>query len=54
MQLKEDEIMVVLDSNSAITDLVLAQLGYYTQEEFLNLAYKASNSADYNESLYKR
>lgn len=50
---KEDEIMVVLDSNSAITDLVLAQLGYYTQEEFLNLAYKASNSADYNESLYK-
>ncbi len=38
---KKDEIMIVIDKNSQLTDLTLAQLGYYSEEEFLNMAYKA-------------
>ena len=33
----KNEIMIVLDSRSRLTDLLLARLGYYTQEEFLNI-----------------
>ena len=36
---KKDEIMVVVNKNSALTDLTLAQLGYYSQEEFMNSVY---------------
>lgn len=47
---EENEVMVVLDSKSSVTDLVLAQLGYYTQEEFIYLSDKTS---DKENSLYK-
>lgn len=36
---KKDEIMVVVNKNSALTDLTLAQLGYYSQDEFMNIAF---------------
>ncbi len=36
---KEDEIMIVLDSNEALTDFMLTLLGYYSQEDFLNVVY---------------
>ena len=45
--------MIVLDENSMLSDLLLAQLGFYTQEEFLNLVYKASDSPNYDPTLEK-
>ncbi len=36
-----NELMIVLNKDRALTDLTLAQIGYYTQEEFLNIAYRA-------------
>ena len=50
---KEDEVMLVLDSDKTLTDILLAELGYYTQDEFINIAYKATNDANYNSSLDK-
>ena len=35
---QENELLLVLNKDQSITDLTLAQLGYYTQEEFLSLA----------------
>ena len=43
-----NEIMIVLTNDQELNDLILAQLGYYTQEEFLNLVYRSVN----NEELY--
>ena len=37
-----DEIMIVLNGNSEISDMLLARLGYYTEEQFYNLVYKVS------------
>lgn len=54
MAKEKNEIMIVIDKNSQITDLTLAQLGYYSEEGFLNLAFKAFESvtdAEYDESL---
>lgn len=48
-----DEIMIVVDSHDSLTDLLLAQFGYFSQNEFLNIAYKAVGDEDYNESLWK-
>ena len=36
-----NELMLVVDGKTTLTDLVLAQMGYYPQEEFLNIAKKA-------------
>ena len=41
--------MVVINKNYQLTDLVLGQLGYYTQEEFLNLVYEGTNDDRFNE-----
>ncbi len=46
---KQSLIMVV--DNSMITDLVLGQYGYLTQEEFLNYAYAAVDNDCYDSSL---
>lgn len=45
-----DEIMVVVNQDYALTDLSLAQFGYLSQEQFLNLAYKAVKDLPSNES----
>ena len=37
------DVLIVLDGQSQLTDLMLAQLGYYTQEEFLTLVQKGLN-----------
>lgn len=48
-----DEIMIVVDENTSLTDLLLAQYGYYSQDEFLNLVYKVGNENKYDSALYK-
>ena len=49
-----NEIMLVLDSNDELSDILLARLGYFTQEEVLEIVNKALNENDeYNEALYK-
>lgn len=50
---KSDEVMIVLNKNAELTDILLAQLGYYTQDEFFNLIYKSTEDSKYNENLYK-
>ena len=37
------EVMLVLDNNGMVSDLMLAQLGYYSQEEFFDIIYNAIN-----------
>ena len=48
---EKDEIMIVLNDDDTLTDLLLAQLGYYTQEEFFNILYKSVGSSLYNPAL---
>lgn len=48
-----DELMIVVSRDSSLTDLTLAQFGYFTQDEFLNIAYKAVNDEHYDEALWK-
>ena len=48
-----DEIMIVLSDDQELNDILLAQLGYYTQEEFLNLVYRAVEDDKYNSDLDK-
>ncbi len=49
-----DEIMLVLDSDDELSDILLARLGYFTQEEVLEIVNKSLSETDeYNESLYK-
>ncbi len=43
---EKDEVMLVLNKDQALTDLMLAQLGYYTQEEFMDLIYKVDEIED--------
>ena len=41
-----NEIMIVLDSNDAITDFLLTLLGYYSQKDFLNVVYHFNTDDD--------
>lgn len=50
---KANEIMLVVDKNETITDLLLGKLGYYTQNEFFNICYKATKDERYDPSLDK-
>ena len=34
---EKDEVMLVLDANDRLSDVLLARLGYYTEEEFFNI-----------------
>jgi|AGTN01.1.fsa_nt_gi ABC-type antimicrobial peptide transport system, ATPase component len=49
----ENELMLVLSDDSAVADLLLAQLGYFSQDEFINLIYRAAQNPGYNDALYK-
>lgn len=49
-----NEIMLVLNSDDELSDLLLARFGYYTQEEFLEIVYKATNeNGTYNKDVYR-
>lgn len=41
----KNEIVLVVDQKQALTDLLLAEFGYYTQDEFLDLAYSTDNDS---------
>lgn len=47
------EIMIVIDPDSMLTDVLLAQLGYYSQEEFLNIVYEATDNDLYDPALLR-
>lgn len=40
---EKNEIMLVIDKDSTVVDLSMARLGYYTQEEFMDLAINYNN-----------
>ena len=42
----ENEIMLVVESDTTLTDLVFAQLGYYHEDEVMNIAKKAIKKYD--------
>lgn len=49
---KYNDVILVLDSKSSATDLLLTQMGYYTQNEFFELIYKAlAENGDKNVTL---
>ena len=45
----KNEVMIVVTADQVLNDLLLAQVGYYTQEEFINIAH----STDVDSLLYK-
>ncbi len=47
----KNEIMIVVNNDWALTDILLAQLGYYSQDEFINIALKATNDEKYNPNI---
>ena len=62
---EKDEVMLVINKEEQISDLLLARLGYYTQEEFMNIVYKADEDLqiekgeiteykNFNPDLYKQ
>ena len=50
---EENEVMVVINKDSQLTDITLGQLGYYTQTEFLNIVYKATEDPGYSKDNEK-
>ena len=51
---KKEDVVIVLGDNDTLTDLMLAQLGYYTEDQFYNMIYKAGPQemrGAYKESL---
>lgn len=48
-----NEIMIVVNSDYELSDLLLAQLGYYSQDEFINMIYKTVGDDHYDASLDK-
>ena len=49
----KNEVMIVVSKDTALNDLLLAQLGYYAQDEFLNLVYRASEDERFDPALVK-
>lgn len=45
----KNDVLIVLSKDSELTDLVLAQLGYYSQEEFYQLVYHSLYPSQYSE-----
>ena len=46
-----DEIVLVVDDKTTLTDLIYAQMGYYPEDEFLNIAKKAVKSKEAQKEL---
>lgn len=50
---KENELLLVLNKDQSVTDLTLAQLGYYTQDEFIALAVNLNDPNNKKDLLTK-
>lgn len=51
---EKNEIMIVLSDDNSLTDLLLAQFGYYSQDEFFNIVYHATEDEEnYSQELWK-
>lgn len=50
---KANEIMIVVNNDFELSDILLAQLGYYSQDEFINLIYKAVEDDNYDATMDK-
>ncbi len=50
---EKNEVMLVVSPDTELTDITLAKLGYYTEEQFLNLLYDATDDDRYDESKRK-
>ena len=48
---EKNQIMIVVNKDRQLTDLLLAQLGYYSQEQFINQIWKATEDEKYNSDL---
>ncbi|MDE7213563.1 MAG: ABC transporter permease, partial [Anaeroplasmataceae bacterium] len=48
-----NEIMIVVNSDQELTDLLLAQLGYYTQDQFINTTFRHTNDPKYDATIDK-
>ena len=49
----ENELCLVVDNNQTLTDLILGQMGYYSEESFLNIAKKAFQANQLKEQYNK-
>lgn len=49
-----DEIMIVVSKNTELTDVLLTIMGYYSQDEFMNIAYRAYKDGKYNANIDKK
>ena len=50
---EKNEVMLVVSKDTELTDITLAKLGFYTEEQFLNLLYDATGDDRYDEGLRK-
>ena len=50
---KEDEIMIVVNDDTELTDILLAHMGYYSQTEFMNVIYDAVDDPKHDASKDK-
>ena len=52
-EIKDDELVLVVDKNTTLTDLTLAEIGVFGHDEFINIAQKAIKEQEYrkDESL---
>ncbi len=50
---KDNEIMIVVNKDQELTDLLLAQLGYYAQDQFINTMYRHLNDPNYDPAIDK-
>ncbi|MDD6301964.1 MAG: ABC transporter ATP-binding protein/permease [Bacillales bacterium] len=49
----KDEIMIVISKDEELSDILLAELGYYTQDVFMNQAFRHTDSPLYDPDLNK-
>ncbi len=50
---EKNEIMLVVNDDQTLTDLTLAQLGYYVQEDFMDLIYRVDDDTNNDPDSYK-
>ena len=50
---EKNEIMIVVNDDQTLTDLTLAQLGYYVQDDFMDLIYRVDDDPNNDPESYK-